>query len=336
VTRHRRVPRRLIFFTELEKEPLDGLFSTDGLIGQLARLHACVSMGILDLSAERAAVVRRLNAHGIPLVAWQLLPKEQGYWYHLGSADQAVRRYQQFREWSLKEKLHWDAIGIDIEPDINEFQELLKYNFRTLLYLVKRLWNKKLSTQATATYESLIARMRSDGYAVHSYEYFFAADERISGSSLLSRLFGLAKVTTDKHVGMLYSSFFRPYGVAVLKTYATAFDSAAIGITGGGVELEGLEEKAPMDWDEFARDLRIAGQGRQEVHIFSLEGCARQGFLERLDGFHWEEPPAPTSRGWALLIFLLRYCVLAGLWILARPVLVLVAAVFILWELWPS
>jgi hypothetical protein len=91
-----------------------------------------------------------------------------------------------------------------------------------------------------------------------------------------------------------------------------------------------------MNWGEFARDLRIAGQGRQEVHIFSLEGCARQGFLERLDGFDWEEPPAPTSRGWALLIFLLRYCVLAGLWILARPVLVLVAAVFILWELWPS
>lgn len=334
MTLHRPVPRQLIFFTELEKEPLNELFSTDGLIDQLARLQACVSMGMLDLSAERAAVVRRLNARGIPLVAWQLLPKEHGYWYHLGSADQAVMRYQQFREWSLKEDLHWDAIGIDIEPDINEFQELLKYNFRTLLSLVKRLWNKKLSADATATYESLIARMHSDGYAVHSYECFFAADERVTGSSILSRLFGLAKVTADKHVGMLYSSFFRPYGVAVLETYATAFDTAAVGITGGGVELEGLEDKAPMNWDEFSRDLRIAGQGQQEVHVFSLEGCARQGFLERLDGFDWEEPPTSTSKGWMLLISLLRYCALAGLWLLARPALLLAVAVFVLWVLW--
>ena len=334
MTRHRPLPRRLIFFTELEKEPLDRLFSADGLIEKLTRLHACVSMGILDLSAERAAIVRRLNAHGIPLVAWQLLPKEQGYWYHLGSADQAVRRYQQFREWSLREKLHWDAIGIDIEPDINEFQELLKYNFRTLLSLVKRLWNKKLSALATATYTSLIAHMRSDGYAVHSYEYFFAADERITGSSLLSRLFGLPKVTTDKHVGMLYSSFFRPYGVAVLETYAAAFDSAAIGITGGGVELEGLADKAPMNWDEFARDLRIAGQGRQEVHVFSLEGCVRQEFLDRLDGFDWEEPRTPAQRGWTLLISLLRYCTLAGLWIVARPAFLLAVVAFSLWALW--
>ena len=35
-------------------------------------------------------------------------------------------------------------------------------------------------------------------------------------------------------------------------------DSAAIGITGGGVELEGRENKEPTNWEEFSRDLRIA------------------------------------------------------------------------------
>ena len=331
-----RASRQLTFFTELEKEPLYDLFCQDSLIDQLVRLQARVSMGILDLSPERAEIVRRLNAEGIPLVAWQLLPKEQGYWYHLGSADQAVIRYGQFREWSLREDLHWDAIGIDIEPDINEFQELLKYNLRTLLSLVKRLWNKKLSAEATATYESLIARMHSDGYDVHSYEYFFVADERLTGSSLLSRLFGLANVSTDKHVGMLYSSFFRPYGVAVLETYAKAFDSTAIGITGGGVELEGLEDKAPLNWDELSQDLRIAGESVHDIHIFSLEGCVQQGFLERLDDFDWAHKPAPRSKVWSLLIPVLRYFALSGLWILARPALALAAAALILWVLFSS
>lgn len=53
--------------------------------------------------------------------------------------------------------------------------------------------------------------MHSDGYPVQSYEYFFMADERKTGSSLLTRLFGLAKVSTDKRVAMLYSSFFSPF-----------------------------------------------------------------------------------------------------------------------------
>lgn len=103
-----------------------------------------------------------------------------------------------------------------------------------------------------------MARMHSDGYPVQSYEYFFMADERKTGSSLLTRLFGLAKVSTDKRVAMLYSSFFRPFGVGVLKIYGHTMDSAAIGITGGGVELEGLENKEPTNWEEFSRDLRIA------------------------------------------------------------------------------
>ena len=331
MTVHRPVPRRLIFFTELETEPLSELLSQDSLIDQLIRLQASVSMGILDLSAERAAVVRRLNARGIPLVAWQLLSKEQGYWYHLGGADYATIRYQQFCKWSREEDLQWDAIGIDIEPDINEFQELLKYNLRTLVSLFRRIWDRKLAARSAATYASLVERMHADGHTVHGYEYFFVADERITGSQLLSRLFGLAPVIADRHVGMLYSSFFRPYGVAVLKAYARDFDSAAVGITGGGVELEGIQDKAPMGWDEFARDLRIAGQGRQEVHVFSLEGCVRQGFLERLDDFDWEEPAAATSRGWTLLITLLRYCTLAGMWLLARPALLLGVVALVFW-----
>lgn len=55
MTVHRPLPRRLIFFTELEKEPLSELFSKDSPIDQLTRLQASVSMGMLDLSAERAA-----------------------------------------------------------------------------------------------------------------------------------------------------------------------------------------------------------------------------------------------------------------------------------------
>ena len=45
----------------------------------LAAEGCAVSMGLLDLSPRRAAVVRRLNQSGIPLIAWQLLPRDEGY-----------------------------------------------------------------------------------------------------------------------------------------------------------------------------------------------------------------------------------------------------------------
>ena len=228
--------------------------------------------------------------------------------------------------------LRWDAIGIDIEPDINEFQELLRYNFRTLYSLIKRIWNKKQFAESCATYDSLVARMHSDGYAVQSYEYFFMADERKTGSSLLTRLFGIANVSTDKHVAMLYSSFFRPFGVGVLKIYGQTMDSAAIGITGGGVELEGLENKKPMTWEEFSRDLRIANNCHGDVHIFSLEGCVEQGFLDRLTSFDWNKE-TKCPRHWTALIATARFLALGVLWLLANPIFLIAATAALVWVL---
>lgn len=265
-------------------------------------------------------------------MAWQLLTKEKGYWYHLNNAQDAVERYQQFYEWTLKEGLKWDAIGIDIEPDINEVQQLLKHNLHTLSDFVKRIWNKEKFAESCAIYESLVARMRADGYTVHSYECFFMADERKVGSSLLNRILGLASVPADKRVAMLYSSYFRPIGVGVLGIYARAADSAAIGITGGGVELEGLAKKKPMSWDEFSRDLRIASNCCGDVHIFSLEGCEERGYLGRLSEFDWSKK-AECPLCWSAALTVTRWMALGALWLIARS-RYLIAAVAVLVLLW--
>jgi hypothetical protein len=326
-------PAQLTFFTELEKEPLTALFRERGVIDQLIALNASVSMGILDFCDERAEVVRALNAKGVPVVAWQLLPKEQGYWYHLNNAPEAVERYRQFHEWSLREDLKWEAIGIDIEPDINEVQQLLKRRFRALSSCIKRLWNKKQFAEACAIYDSLVARMRADGYVVQSYECFFMADERKVGSSLLNRLFGLVDVPADKRVAMLYSSYFRPIGVGVLGIYAQTADAAAIGITGGGVELEGLGHQDPMTWEEFSRDLRIANRCcHGDVHVFSLEGCVDLGYLDRLTDFDWNKSAA-CPRHWSALLQATRLLSLGALWLFAHPGYLLVIAAALAWTL---
>jgi len=90
-----------------------------------------------------------------------------------------------------------------------------------------------------------------------------------------------------------------------------------IGSTGGGVDI-GLVDMRPLDWEELSRDLRLAWYWCEDLYIFSLEGCVRQGYMGRLKGFQWDYPillPDDQIRrvnGW-------RGTIRSGLWLFAHP-----------------
>ena len=315
-------PSLLTFFRELAAEELAELFSNPSVIRRLVVLNTRVSLGILDFSPECAEVVRRLNRAGVPLIAWQLLPKEQGYWYNMCNSHQAAARYTEFRQWSERSDLQWSAIGIDIEPDIAEFQQLLGQKAKLIHTLMRRLGGKQRLCDARDAYQSLISRMHSDGYPVHSYEFPFMLDEQRAGSSLVHRILGIAHVPSDLRVLMLYTSFFRPYGPTFLWSYARDAASVGVGITGGGVEIEGVRHPDPLSWNELARDLRLAAARCRDIHVFSLEGCVRQGFLDRLQGFAWDLPVQPPRLRTSMLNAL-RTIFRGCLWLACRPVVLL-------------
>ena len=81
--------KRLIFGCELQTDELEDLFADPAVANTLVELGAGVSLGLVDLSAGRAEVIRQLNEAGIPVTAWQLLSKEQGYWFNADNAPQA-------------------------------------------------------------------------------------------------------------------------------------------------------------------------------------------------------------------------------------------------------
>jgi hypothetical protein len=313
---------RLTFFCELEADELQALFADPALIDDLVALEARLSLGLLDLSPERAAVVRRLNEAGVPVVAWLLLPKEEGYWLNLGNATQAAARYAAFKAWTAEHSLGWAGVGIDIEPDIREMQQLLRDPRPLLPRVLRRAFDNEGLRRAQAAYRALVAQMRADGYRVESYEFPFMVDERQAGSTLLQRLAGLVDAPADREVLMLYSSLFGPYGPGILWSYAPEAGSVGVGNTGGGVELEGMGDIAPLDWDGFSRDLRLARHWSDDVHVFSLEGCARQGFLARLKSFDWDQPVAPPLET-AGQVETARKALRAALWASAHPCLVL-------------
>ena len=315
----------LTFFTELPTEEQEELFEDHAVMNHLQNLEASLSLGILDLSEERAKVVQKLNQAGIPVIAWLLLPEAEGYWFNIDNYEQAAARYVAFKAWTTQHKLRWDGIGLDIEMDINELRSILEE--KQAGSFLKKLWHRYLDKhqvdQAQRAYQALVDLIRADGYLVESYHIPLISEDRRAKSTVLQRTAGLVNLKSDREVLMLYSSFLRPDGASVLWSYAPEADSIGVGSTGGGVEVKGVIDVDPLTWEEFARDLRLCAMQEKPVHIFSLEGCIHQGFLERLEAFNWEEEAhVPGS---VITENAFRTGTTALLWVLERPWVLLIA-----------
>lgn len=315
----------LTFFCELPAAALESLFEDPAVLERLKKLDASLSLGILDLSDERAKTVKGLNKAGIPVIAWLLLPEEEGYWFNIENYEQAAGRYLSFKAWTTQHELHWDGIGLDIEMNINELRGILEEkqaeNFAKTLW--RRYLNKQRVKESQRAYQALVDLIRADGYAVESYHIPLISEERRAKSTVLQRTAGLVNLESDREILMLYSSFLRPDGASVLWSYAPEADSIGVGSTGGGVDVQGLIDVEPLQWEEFARDLRLCAMQEKPIHVFSLEGCLKQGFLERLETFDWQKDT--DIPGTVRKVTAYRTGITALLWILERPWVLLIA-----------
>jgi hypothetical protein len=309
----------LTFACELEAQPLQRLFANPQVIPFLQATHATVSLGILDLSAERADIVRSLNASGVPVTAWLLLPKDQGYWFNLDNYPQAIARYNQFKAWSQANGLLWARIGLDIEPDLRVLQTFKTNRLAALQLLTQTTFNRGRFSNGVRAYRELIRQIHADGYPVETYQIPFIVDERKAGSQVIQRLAGLVDLPeADREVLMLYSSFMRPWGQGILWSYGRQAQGVGVGITGGGVDTEGVLDTRPLNWAELQTDLLLAYQHSDHIFIFSLEGCVQHNFLPQLCDFNWSQPvQIPYIAAQRAESY--RTVFQRGLWLTARP-----------------
>jgi hypothetical protein len=309
---------QLVFFCELEAAPLKELFSDGSKIATLKSMNAGVSLGILDLSPERADVVRKLNSEGIPVTAWLLLPKDQGYWFNANNFLQAAAFYGKFKTWTAQNSLGWERIGIDIEPDLREMQKLMTDRKAFFSGILSKVFNRSRARKAQNAYIQLIMQMHIDGYPVESYQFPFILDERQAGSTLLQRTFGIVDLPVDREVLMLYSSFTGAAATGVLWVYGREAQGIGLGSTGGGVEIPGTPGLPELSWPELQRDLLLSIQNSPWLYVFSLEGCIKQNMLEKIAKLDWTQPvtlPIQTSRN----VKLARTAGRAVLWLSAHP-----------------
>jgi hypothetical protein len=320
----------LTLFCELEGGPLKELFSNPDVVQQIKGMKAGISLGLLDLSQERADVVRGLNQEEIPVTAWLLLPKEQGYWFNLNNAPFAASRYGGFKRWSKKNDLKWAGIGLDIEPDIQAIQGILRDRMTGFKKLLGKMIGGARIQRAVYDYRALVTHIRADGYFVESYQIPFILDERRAGSDVLQRLTGLVDLDVDREVLMLYTSFLRPHGAAILWDYAGKASGVGVGNTGGGVQMEGFQQPNYLNWQELQRDLLLARRHTENLYIFSLEGCVMHGFMSGLVDFDWNQTPIiPIDH--ALKIRRLRKLGQFFLWMISHPKHLLLGGLSLVW-----
>jgi hypothetical protein len=87
---------------ELDPAHLTALFSDAAVTADLQALGAHVALMLTDLSAERAAVVRRLNTAAIPVVAIPLVPLEGCCYFTADNAPRAAKRYDEGKAWTAQ------------------------------------------------------------------------------------------------------------------------------------------------------------------------------------------------------------------------------------------
>ena len=133
---------------------------------------------------------------------------------------------------------------------------------------------------------------------------------------------------------MLYTRFNHKLDSALIDVYGPNAQGVAVGITSGS----GSETRfAPLNWEEFSRDLMVANHFSHLIGVYNLEGCVRQGFLPRLKTVNWNEAvtiPAETIHKATQL----RARVQTALWIgsylpcFIAAILIAVTWIIVRWE----
>jgi hypothetical protein len=289
----------LNFFCELETPELEATLADGKVLQVLQKLGAGVCLSTTDFSPQKAALVKRFEQAGIPIKAWLLLPREDGYWSNLDNFDATRARYVAFKKWTVEYGLSWEAVGLDIEPDIRMVQAFFEKQWRGISTALFKSFAFSRWSNANRGYIQLVENIRADGFVLETYQLPLIVDDRMAHTTFIQRLLGILNLSSDREVLMLYSSFLRPWGSGLIWSYGKEGNPIAVGSTGGGVELPGPFDE-PLTWDELQRDLRLAWHWSDEIFIFSLEGCVQQGYLSKLVTFEWDhiilEPGSRAAR----------------------------------------
>ena len=314
---------RLLFSTDLAGDDLLASLRAPGVLDILAEHGYGVALSLPEPDDACAEVVRLLNRRGIAAIAVLSLPPEDGFAFNLRNYPRALGCYQTFHAWAQRHELRFEAVGLSIEPPLEDVAPVQRRGPRALL---RRLWLAReniLYPSARTAYSELIVAIHHDGYDVHTYQMPVIADDRRVGTTLIQRALDIVDLPSDLDVLMCSSSvpidlFDNDLGGALVASYGESADAIGVGSIGDpdlGWADDGdpaTEERAPLPWAALRRDLLLAGQHTDTIYVYSLEDCVERGLLPRIAKLDWDTPARAALRQ-RLVLAGLRGALFAGL-----------------------
>lgn len=279
-----------------------------------------VCMAMRDTSSARAEVVRQLNRQRIPVIAW-IVPDDEALLrdYRMHDAAACKQRYEHIHQWSISQGLRWDAIGIDVEPDVRDtvrFGDDPQIDYQQLIQRFGSRWD---IDDATRAYQEVVARIHADGYTSESYEVPFVRDDRISQSTVARRLLGLPDLATQHTVVRLCSSDARPYGPGLIATYAPEYTAVII----GNVDTH-TDANHTLTLAELLRDIaHVAACGVNHIYVGEMTHIFGLGWNEQIAQSTWARQPLPVADERHRQVARMRAGLRALLWAGARPAVLL-------------
>ena len=292
---------------------------SDAAIAVLAVHRVRIVLAMRDFTDVRAERVRALNRAQIPVVAWITRDTTDVVrHYSMHDAGLVRERYTDWQQWSTQQGLHWDAVALEVEPDLHEavhFSAEPQVNTNVLIQRVADHWHIESATRA---FDEVFAHIRRDGLSIEVFEVPFVRDDRVSGSTLARRVMGLPELHGDRSVARLHSSMIRPYGSGVIANYAPEFSAVAIG------DLQAHDGHQPLSADELWRDLaHVAACRVAHVYLAGLSLVDMPAVMAQVLSFTWVRAPAPVIDDTQQRVSRMRAGVRALLWAGARPAVLL-------------
>jgi hypothetical protein len=267
---------------------------------------------------------RLLDQHGVAAVACLRLPPEEGFAFNLQNYPRALSSYHTFHGWARQNGLRFAAVGLSIEPPLEDVAEERPGRARAL---ARRFWLARenvLYPPAHAAYSELVVAMHLDGYEVHTFQMPVIADDRRAGTTLIQRALDIVDLSADVDVLMCSSivpieSLSNDLGGALIASYGANADAIGIGSIDDAspssldamvwedpdVAGQESERRPTLPWPALRRDLLLAARHADTLYIHSLEDCVARALLPKIAALDWDAP-ARARPGRHALIVLLR------------------------------
>lgn len=291
------VDKDIKFFVEYPPENLSGTgrtrpeflrknILTEEVCGALAERHWGMAMATSDFSEGTTKLVQWMNKNfsDVPIVAWLVLPHEQGYWTNEENLRETDAGLGELIKWVDTNSLVISGIGFDIELPVQWSAKALKNGISGYaLAVLRRRWEKlyqadKRGENPSQEFSYIVGRARGQGIPTEAY----TMPKPLADILGLFEPEGVDRVFTMVYTSDLPASLARPFlEVSLRPGIYPAFGNVEpeTEINPGKIIVPG-RKGAYIGEEELARAVKIVkDKGAvdefnyfQAVRIFSLTG----------------------------------------------------------------